>query len=75
MLVIQGNYLVEAPLSVPLTDKQISKAWKWLDRAVRQSSRRRRVPAEFLNLGEQDWQILLHELSAAVVEARSSVHH
>ena len=75
MLVIQDNHLVEAPLSVPLTDRQISKAWKWLDRAVRQSRRQRKVPAEFQNLDEQDWQILLQELSVAVVESQRSVQH
>jgi len=61
--------------SQPLTDRQISKAWKWLDRAVRSPNRPRKVPAEFRNLEDRDWTLLVHLLELAMREALESPLH
>jgi hypothetical protein len=70
MLLLDNQQEEFLPLSQPLTDEQVSKAWEWLVWALEQPPGKRVPPDEFKKLDRDDWLILLEELNLTYKEQR-----
>jgi hypothetical protein len=70
MLALDNQQEEFLPLSQPLTDEQVSKAWEWLVWALEQPPSKQVPPEEFKKLDRDDWLILLEELNLTYEEQR-----
>ena len=58
----------ELPLSQPLSPEQVSRLWMWVVQVSNQHLQVQKVPREFRNLKNEDWQILMEELNLTMME-------